>query len=307
MAFLKRKKSKNRTVGEQQNSQRVISYYTASKRQVENFDRQNRQTQAEKNNRKGSNLNKIWSFFTHSWFSVFVFFALGAIFVYSLFLSAVPAVVVEGPAYRSQQEYASIIAGQLKGDIRNRTKPFIQTSQLESSIAEAIPEAKQIRISTSLIGGSPTVKVINDPAIARVVDPSGSEIILSERGRLLLPTTDTDGEFSTLPSIKNTTTVELKPGDQFISPLETKAYSLLMNQFKSNGDVPQAEITVTPREILVNQQGSRGNYTVRFLLDDETILQQYGAMRATQNKLKSQNQQPKEYIDVRLAEKVFYK
>jgi hypothetical protein len=50
----------------------------------------------------------------------------------------------------------------------------------------------------------------------------------------------------------------------------------------------------------------RGAYQVRFLFGD-TVLDQFGSLRAAQNKLTELGQTPIQYIDARLANKIFYK
>ncbi|MEF3088162.1 hypothetical protein, partial [Bacillus altitudinis] len=61
-------------------------------------------------------------------------------------------------------------------------------------------------------------------------------------------------------------------------------------------------LPAAPREIQVKE----GTYVARFSLSEEiSIVQQFGALRAVQGQLLAKSISPKEYIDIRLATKVF--
>jgi hypothetical protein len=299
MAFFKRKnktKNNDRSPGDAQN-QRVISYYTASRQQLDNFERRS----------ASSNDSLAYSRFERvrgSWFTIILCVAFAAMLLYLATLGSVPHVVVQGTAYRSAAEYQAIVKQAFGSDVRNRLKPTLQKGALEKSIAAAVPEASVVTVKSSLLGHRPEVILIADAPLATFTQSGKTSLIMSERGRLLLPSGDVTKTNATLPILQNQTGIEGKAGEQFMRPDEARAFTRLLAQYKADSSTPIATLTTIPHEITVKEAG-RGYY-VRYLLDD-TILAQYGSLRAVENKLKTNNQKPNEYIDVRLVDKVYYK
>lgn len=280
--------------------QRVISYYTATRRQLDNFERHTAQTN---NNLAYSRFEQ----FRSSWFTILAVVVLCIVAGYLASLSSDPYVTVSGTQYRTPKEYQAIIGGIfVDSDIRNKTKPLLRVNELEAAISSAIPEAKSVSVSSSFLGHRPEVKIITDEPLAIFSQPNDKDYLLSMRGRLLLPTGEaTNYTSSALPIIQNQTGVIAKAGEQFMRPDETTALIRLLAQFKADTSTPIFTLNTTPHE-LVAQEAGRGGYYIKFLLS-ETIVTQYGALRATEQKLKELSQSPSEYIDVRLADKAYYK
>jgi hypothetical protein len=140
---------------------------------------------------------------------------------------------------------------------------------------------------------------------AAVMKQQGStDLIVSERGRLLLAANQSSST-TNLPVIANQSGITGKAGEQFLRPDDMASLLSLFEQVKLAGSSATYILPTQPREVIMLEP-SRGAYQVRFLLGD-TLLQQYGALRATQKKLQELGQAPSEYIDARLATKIFYK
>ncbi|MFO0882232.1 MAG: hypothetical protein U0491_02170 [Candidatus Saccharimonadales bacterium] len=299
MALFKRNKQKKaaeRNPGDSQ-GQRVISYYTASRQQLDNFERRSQNTS---DSLAFSRTERLRS----HWFTIVICVTLAAALLYLATLSPVPHVVIQGTVYRSASEYQSLVKQAFGSDIRNRLKPTLQKASLEKAIAEAIPEATTVSIKSSLLGHRPEVVLVSAPPMATFTQAGNTSLIISQRGRLLLPSGTATIDQANLPILQNQTTIQGKAGEQFMRPDEAKAYQRLLAQYKQDNSTPVATLTTIPHEITIKEAG-RGYY-VRYLLDD-TILTQYGSLRAVENKLKENNQKPNEYIDVRLTDKVYFK
>jgi hypothetical protein len=281
-------------------NQRVISYYTASRQQLDNFDRRSA-AKSEANSLSSRRMQNL----RRAWFTLLTTLVLVGVVGYSLTLSKTPSVVVNGDLYRSQLEYEKLAAESFNGDPRNLLKPTLQEATLASDLRAVFPEARKITVKSSLLGHNPEVSIETDKPLAQLEQPNGDKIVLGERGRLLLPTSDALDTFSSLPVMRNSTSVEIKPGQQFIRPDEANAFRRLLGQYSVDKSIPTSELVTVPQEILVREP-NRGGYYVRYLLNDSIVLQ-YGASRATQKELAKRGEVPAEYIDVRLAEKAFYK
>lgn len=304
MSWLRRNKKNNnenqRSSRSGAQSQRVISYYTATRRQLDNFERHTAQSE---NSLAFSRFEQ----FRSSWFTIVVVAVLCIVAVYLASLSSTPFVMVNGTQFRTPKEYQTIISGIFEGsDIRNRTKPLLRVNDLEAAISNAIPEAKAVTVSSSFLGHRPEVKISTDEPLAIFSQPNDKDYILSNRGRLLLPIAEaTNFKSSTLPIVQNQTGILAKAGEQFMRPDETTAMTRLLAQYKADASTPIFTLNTTPHELSAQEAG-RGGYYVKYLLS-ESIVIQYGALRATEQKLKELAQIPSEYIDVRLADKAYYK
>lgn len=278
--------------------QRVISYYTASRRQLDNFERTSPQAETSLSDRRIERIRE-------SWFTIFVVVVSLVVIGYLSSLSGKPHVSIQGTQYRTPADYEARVRQAFGNDIRNRTKPFLQTKQLQQSISDAIPEAQRVVVASSLLGHRPEVRIVTDEPIAVFSQPGSTDYVLSNRGRLLLPTSDSKLSIENLPIIQNQTGVKGVAGEQFMRPDETLAFIRLYDQFAAEKSRPIFTLNATPHEITTKETG-RGNYFAKFLLTD-TITTQFGSLRATEKKLQELGQMPIEYIDVRLVDKAYYK
>jgi len=295
-------KAKNRprnTLDQSQRGQRVISYYTASQRQLDKFERNINSTSDNLSQRRSSHKRR------QLWFSALVIIVLIIVLGYLCALGSKPNVSVNGPLYRSVGEYQKSITGIFGSDIRNRIKFLLRSNDLQKKMLQALPEAQSIIVSSTYLGHQPEVKIKTSQPLAIFSQPGSTDYIISNRGRLLLPVSKSKLSIKNLPLLQNQTGVIGKAGQQFMLASEAVAITNLSVQFKAdNGGVISYALPTVPHELIVHEPG-RGYYE-KFLLSDN-ITQQYGALRATQKTLQEQNQTPSKYIDVRLIDKVYIK
>ncbi len=297
-----RRKSKNEDktsslVSGRNSSQRVFSYYTASHNQLNKLERRTEASGvSEQIARRHRTLRKNWFLLL----GMIILFGSG---LYMLTLSATPRVVVEGTKYRSSADYQKLVGAELKKNILNLTKPTLQRSQLSDELAKLIPEAKTISVSSQFLGRHPNIIITTDEPSAVLTQTNDQDLLISQRGRLLL-SKEQSTNTTDLTIISNQSGVTGKAGEQFFRPDDMKALLSLMQQVKLDNSKASFILKTEPREITMLEQ-SRGAYEVKFLLGD-TMLQQYGSLRAVQKKLQTLKQTPSQYIDVRLSNKVFY-
>lgn len=278
--------------------QKVFSYYTSSHKQLTNTQRVDRLkfTSAPR--------NQYLIFARQHWFGLIAAIVLVVSSVYIITLSMTPQVTVNGTVYRTTTEYNQLAQSALKSNVLNVLKPTLQRAAIEKKLKEQIPEAKTVQVSAPLLGRRANVVITMDEPAAVMKQSNTQDLIVSERGRLLLAATQSKGT-TDLPVITNNTGVTGKAGEQFLRPDDMRSLLQLMQQVKLSGSSASFILPPQTREIIMLEP-SRGVYQVRFLFGD-TMLQQFGAMRATQKKLQELGQTPVEYMDVRLGNKVFYK
>ena len=297
--FSKKNKSDKRNNLVNKPNQKVISYYTASRRQLDNFDRiSNSSSDDVLGKRRLNNLRRFW-------FGLIVLISIIVVLCYLGTLSITPHISISGTAYRPIAEYQSIVSRQFSLDLRNRFKPLMDSKQIESNVLKSIPEAQSVDVKSSLLGHRAEVNLVIPKPVAVFSQSNKNNLILSERGRLLLAESQSSTDNTSLPTLKNSTGISGEAGEQYMRPDEAKALVELVKQYKTNGlNNVEYSLTNIPHELQAKEAG-RGYY-VRYLLDN-TITKQYGALQATQKELQKIGQNPSEYIDVRLVEKVYYK
>ena len=303
MALFKRKKSQqqanDRTIRSGAPQQKVISYYTASRRQLDNFERTSPQSETSLAYRRSERLRA-------SWFTILIIIVSVVVLGYLGSLSTKPHVTVTGTQYRTAADYQKQVEQAFRtSDVRNRFKPLLQSKALEQAIKEAVPEAQTVTVRSNLLGHLPEVKISTSKPLAVFTQSGSTDYILSDRGRLLLPAASSLIPSTELPLVQNLTGVQGTAGEQFMRPDETNALSRLLGQFAVENSRPLFTLNTVPHEIIAQEPG-RGSYSVKFLLD-ETIVEQFGSLRATEKKLLELQQTPAEYIDARLVDKVYYK
>jgi hypothetical protein len=309
MSWLKRKKHAKINIPDNQrrnnvvpaNNQRVISYYTASRRQLDSFKRRTAAQQDDLLIRR-----RMHKKIRQLWFSAIMVIVLIIALAYLGTLNNNPYVSISGPAYRSLVEYQKTVSSVFGHNIKDKIKPLLRSNKLEAAIAQVVPEAQSVIVKSTLFGHRPEVKIITASPLAVFSQPGSTNYIISDRGRLLLPAGNSNMRFNNLPVLQNQTGVNGIAGEQFMIPDEAEAFANLLVQLKTDENLDKVEffLSTVPHELLVHEPG-RG-YSDKFLLDVD-IIKQYGALRATENELKALGQTPTQYIDVRLADKVYYR
>lgn len=291
--FNKRKKGQDESSGNSNQRSKVYSYYAA------------RSQQLNQNVRKSNDIEKTpknrLAFILKHWFYFFIGSLLALSFIYSLYLKPNASLTVNGTKYRTSAEYQQITDQVLSENPLILSKATIRIAKLEEKIKKEIPEASSVKISVPILGNRPDVEITTDSAMAIFSNSNASQYILSSKGRVLLPAEESVESVKQLPKIINNTGVEIGQGEQFLNPSEAKALQMLIFQ---TGSGVSFEVPVQLQEVYLRDP-AKGNFYVKFLLDPENINQQYGAYLAVFQKLAGNN--PAEYIDARLADKVFVK
>lgn len=280
--------------------QRVYSYYAASSQQLNNIERQSASdAKQQTTRRKLKAILKNW---------VYVLFGavLAVGVIYSLTLKQEASVNIQGTHYRKDSEYTKIVNATWGKNWFNYFKPTMDTNKFEAELKSAVPEASSIKVTVPVLGRRPEVKIITDKPLAIFAETDIEKYVLSERGRVLLPAGESSNGLENLPTIYNKSGIKLEEGKQFVTPDQAKAIDRLIFQSGANqpGSKVSFEIPLQPQEILLRDP-SKGSFFSRYMLDSQNINQQYGAYLAVLKKI-GENK-PAQYVDARLADKVFVK
>lgn len=299
MLFRKKKKptvdTRQRNTG---SGQKVNSYYTASKKQITTFQRH---TSTEPAKKSVGKIIKTYS--TVVLGSTLLIIALFAMVT----LSSTASIRIEnGGEYRTPEQYQSIINEALQKQVNNKFKLTLDSNGVAEDIKRQLPEAYNVAVYAPLFGRNPEVIITTAAPFAVLQQDNAPSLVMSERGRLVLETTQSVVDSTHLATITNESGTRYNTNDQLFKPDEMASLRALQFQY-TKGDINlQGSVAyvlpIAPREIHTKE----GTYIAKFSLnDDANITQQFGALRAVQAQLQAQDKTPQEYIDVRLASKVF--
>jgi len=278
------------------NNEKVISYYSASRKQLDTFERSRGREKPKKNK---YNLEIINSKITR----IILIVPVLIIFVYSSFLSYDPVIKINGSQYRTMSSYQLIAKKVISGNFRDSLKFLQQTQNDSSKLSELLPEATSIKFGSTLLGHNPVITITTEKPFMIFQQKGAPDFIIGQSGRALLTVGDALKMYQALPKLINASSINNRAGDQVLSPDEANELLQLVSQYRADNSFPSFSLPNNPYEIDVKEVGK--SYFVKYSLD-ATILTQYGSLRATELELKQLGQTPSQYIDVRLANKVFY-
>lgn len=296
-------KNKKLAVNEQRHrpnlatSPKVVSYYTASRKQLDQFERQT-------SNKALKNRKRLFRKIEDKWFYILAGLVLAVAAGYLLTLNTTAIIKISGTNYRSAKEYQSVVNEVLSSDWKNRFKLSLDKAGIKNAIEGRLAEIEDMQITTNLLGHRPVVFITTYTVMAVFVQSGSENMLIGDRGRVLIPVENSNLKTLDLPLLQNLTGLKAKAGEQFMLPDEAYAFLRLAKQYEQAKAVVTYTLTAIPHELTVQESG-RGYY-VKYLLNED-IVRQFGALKATENKLSQLNQAPSEYIDVRLADKAYYK
>lgn len=283
-------------------SSRVNSYYTASKKQITTFQRTNLA------NSHSAAQTPRWYILRQYGIGIIGGLLAVVALVAVLTLSGTVNISIDGGGgYRNVTEYERIIADALAKRPQNKIKFLLDADSVTADIKANLPEAYEVVVYAPLFGRNPEVILTTAAPFAVVLQEGAPTLIMSDRGTLVTEAAKSTVDSGQLPTITNQSGTIFAAGDQLFKPEEMVSLNALQFQYtKGNSQVATTayQLPQNPREIHVQE----GAYIAKYSLQqDSSIAQQFGALRAVQSQLLSQGKTPTEYIDVRLASKVFIK
>lgn len=232
-----------------------------------------------------------------SWLLVAIFFG------YLVYLRTSPTVTAVADdveiADSAKQTYQADAEKLLAGSMLNRSKLTLDTHGVADELKKLHPEIRYASVAAPIFGNSPTVSLTLMRPVA-TLHSAGQVYGLDATGHTLAARASA----ADLPVVVDEANVIPIPGEQFLPVSTVNSIKTIVEQASAAGleidtiALPKAN----PYEVLAHVKGKR--YKVHYNLESD-VLQQSGAMIATIKHLGTA--EPKEYIDVRVQGKVYYK
>lgn len=229
---------------------------------------------------------------------IIVLIALG----YSLMLQPKAKIVADNQLYRSASEYEKAVDTQL-GSLQNRNKITFSESSLVAFIKKQFPEVTGVTVELPFLAQRPVVRL-------SVAKPSF--YLLSQDKKYVVGANGVAiAEAQQAPRVKGLVTVtdqsgfQAKPGALVLSAASTSFVNNLVAQC-NYAKVPLASLTLpaVPQELHLRTTDQ--SYYVKFYLGGDAT-EEAGQFLAARKHFQQSNSYPSQYLDARVAGRVFYK
>lgn len=240
-------------------------------------------------------------------------FVVGIV-VYNLQLTSAPKVeslvaATEAPFLRDTQMYREAAARQIANSPLNRNKLTINTTAIAADLRQKFPELQSVTVTVPLFGDQPTVFVRpSDPALV-LASGSGS-FVIDRQGRALSEVqAPAQLERLGVPTVTDQSRLTFQLGNQVLSRKSASFIDTVSRQLRAKKVAVKAMILLANGSEL-DVYPSEAPYFVKYNLHDgaeDAALIQTGSYLAARRHLTAKNIVPGQYIDVRLADRVYYK
>ncbi len=206
---------------------------------------------------------------------------------------------------RPKTEYIGYANRWLSGSIMNKNKLTLNTSGLEEAMSQEFPEITTVAVTLPIIGRKPSVYFkIAEPVC--ILTSNKESFVIDEKGRAVVSDEELPKSSSRrLIKVSDTSGLHLRPGTQAMTTSSIDFIQTVMYQLgQKNINVSHMELPDYANELHVFID--KKPYYIKFSVTSDPV-QQIGAFLAVNSELENKKQIPKQYIDVRVEERVYFK
>ena len=243
-----------------------------------------------------------------------IFVSLAAVLILVLFAlrvsTAAKVDIIEPSGFNymphSMAQYLKGSSAAIGSSIYNQNKLTISSDDVALYLEKRYPEIAYAGVTVPLIGATPTVHIqLVTPALIYATQ-SGSYVLDSNGNIIGTISILNPKEIGQLPSVESSFSSSLKDGTQVLTNQNVQFIRIVKTAL-SDKSIPITKMILVPQAEELDVYPAGVPYYVKFNLHQTDALQQVGTYLATVATLKSQNQTPKQYIDVRVDGRAYYK
>jgi len=225
-----------------------------------------------------------------------------ALLFFGLILKTPPSLSVKNNLYRDKSEYQKEVNKQFDS-LLNKNKLTLSEQGIAKAIAEKFPEVDKVTVALPVLGQTPKVTISVSPP-AFYLTSRGRVYVVDSRGLAVARASDLS-ETLNLPTIEDQSGFAPSIAEQVLSAPEVSFISSLIRQC-SKANVPLSSLILPARAQELDLRSSDSPYFVKFFLGGDPAVQA-GQFLAARSAFARDGGQPSEYLDVRVAGKVFYR
>ncbi len=187
--------------------------------------------------------------------------------------------------------------------LQNRTKFTFDTTSFSHSLTQRYPEIAQAQVSLPLFGNVPTVYIQPSSTALIFVAKDKRSYLVNTEGYVIAG--NNGKAASTTPVVIDQSGIQPKVGSQALPYNDIRSIQLIVGELRDKKiAINSLVLPLAAQRLEVHLAGK--SYYVKFSLH-EKVQQQIGAYVAVQRKLDREGTKPKEYVDVRVADRVYYR
>lgn len=193
----------------------------------------------------------------------------------------------------------------LSSSVLNRTKLTINTDAVARELKNRYPELSDVAITVPLASHRLLFELEPvEPSLILVSD-NGSHVV-DQNGRAVVATKNVPALSKlSLPQVTDSSSLQIEPGTAALPKEHVEFIIQLMHQLEGQKlNIETLTLPTVPNELHVRVAGDK--YFVKFNMQGSARLQA-GAYSAMRKQLSAGGIKPKEYVDVRVEERAFYK
>lgn len=200
--------------------------------------------------------------------------------------------------------YQQYIESQLQDSLWNKNKLTLNTQPIVSDLQKQFPEVATAIVTVPFLGHRPVVRIaVSSPAF--VLATQRGSYYVSNTGVPLVRVSDVQHQLANLPTVTDETGLPVSVGTQIL-PTDTVVFiSTVLQQLEAT-QTPVESVTLPLSANELHVRIKDQPYIVRFNTAGNAEIQS-GTFLAVKKRLEGSGGIPKEYIDVRVDERAYYK
>lgn len=228
---------------------------------------------------------------------------------YTSLLNSSPRLIIVAtesgkPLQRADSVYSGFITSEFEKSILNKSKLTFNAQPTVSALQKQFPEVDNAVVTLPFIGHRPVVHIaVSSPAF--ILATHSGAYYLSANGVPLVRVSEVKNQIQGLATVSDESNIPINPGQQAL-PTDTVSFitGLIQQLQATNTEIDSLSLPQAANEVQLRLKEQP--YYVRFntLQDART---QVGTFLAVKERLEGGKDQPKEYIDVRVEERAYYK
>jgi hypothetical protein len=205
---------------------------------------------------------------------------------------------------RSDDVYSDYVSKKLSSSIFNKSKLTFNSQSVVESLQQQFPEVDSAIVTLPLLGHKPIVRIAVSSPVFILATSQGSYYV-NDKGMPLVRVSDVQHQPENVSVVTDETGLPIKVGTQVLTTDTVNFISQLLEQLNATKTAyDSVTLPLEANEVQVKLAGVP--YIVRFNTTQDARTQ-VGTLLAVKQRLEGEGATPKEYIDVRVEERAYYK
>lgn len=233
---------------------------------------------------------------------------VGCVF-YASILNNHPRVMIAAsttgkPLQRPTKVYEEYISKQLSSSVMNKSKLTFDSQSVTEGLQKQFPEVANAIVTIPLVGHRPVVHIaVSSPAF--ILASTSGAYYISTDGKPLVKVSEVANPLSNMATLTDETNLPVTIGKQIL-PTDTVTFvtGVIKQLQATNTPIQSVTLPLEANELQIRVVGLP--YVIRYnTLGDPRL--ETGTFLAVKKHLENSREEPKEYIDVRVDERAYYK